>query len=91
VYEGIHPLTGRKIIYGQHVSRAARIEPISVAGEIYASEQFVALLKAEENVASHLAQATNSPFVEKYCPEYVGILELPKKFGHHAIYHLRLK
>ncbi len=89
VYEGIHPLTDRKIIYGQHVSRAARIEPITVAGEIYASEQFVAVLKAEENVTRHLAQATNSHFEDRYYPEYIGILELPKKFGSHAIYHLR--
>jgi len=89
VYEGEHPLTGRKIIFGQHVSRAARIEPITVPGEIYTSEHFVAVLKAEENAARHMAEATQSEFQEKYSPEYIGILELPKKFGNQAVYHLR--
>jgi len=89
VYEGIHPLTGRKIIFGQHVSRAARIEPITVPGEIYTSEHFVAVLKAEENAARHAAEATQTEFKEKYSPEYIGILELPKKFGNQAVYHLR--
>jgi len=89
VYEGIHPLTGRKIIFGQHVSRAARIEPITVPGEIYTSEHFVAVLKAEENVARHAAESTQTEFEEKYSPEYIGVLELPKKFGNQAVYHLR--
>jgi len=90
VYQGIHPLTGRKIIFGQHVSRAARIEPITVPGEIYTSEHFVAVLKAEENVARHVAHATQAAFEIKYYPEYIGILELPKKFGNQAVYHLCL-
>lgn len=89
VYEGEHPLTGRKIIFGQHVSRAARIEPITVPGEIYTSEHFVAVLKSEENAARHAAEATQSVFEEKYDPEYIGILELPKKFGNQAVYHLK--
>lgn len=89
VYEGEHPLTGRKIVYGQHVSRAARIEPITVPGEIYTSEHFVAVMKAEENAARHAAQSTGEEFVEKYKPEYIGILALPKKFGDQAVYHLR--
>ena len=89
VYESIHPLTQRKIIFGQHVSRAARIEPITIPGEIFTSEHFVAVLKAEENVARYLALSSGEVFIEKYIPEYVGIIPLPKNFGHQAIYHLR--
>lgn len=89
VFESVHPLTGRKIIFGQHVSRAARIEPITVPGEIYTSEHFVAVLKAEENAARHEAMSTGEEFVEKNIPEYIGIMALPKSFGNQAVYHLR--
>jgi len=89
VYEHLHPLTRRKIIYGQHVSRAARIETITIPGEIYTSENFVAVLKAEQNAARHAAQETGDEYHEKHKPEYVGLTTLPKSFGEQAVYHLR--
>src|SRR5437764_2543354 len=55
VYVGLHPLTGRSMIYGHHVNRAARIEPIAAPGEIHASHHFVALLRSEMDACQHEA------------------------------------
>ncbi|MFZ3376583.1 MAG: TRAFs-binding domain-containing protein, partial [Chthoniobacterales bacterium] len=43
VYEFDDPITGSRTYGGTHVSRAARIEPITPAGQVYASEAFAAL------------------------------------------------
>jgi pilus assembly protein FimV len=86
VLETDHPLTGQRLIYGSNVNRAARIEPISVPGKIYASEQFVALLTAEESAHRHEAFLRGGGYVERYVIEYVGVQALPKGFGEQAIY-----
>ena len=41
------PVTRRRNFIGAHVSRAARIEPITPPGEVYASRAFAALARAE--------------------------------------------
>jgi class 3 adenylate cyclase len=89
VFEGQHPLTGRDIIYGAHVSRAARIEPITVPGQIYASQQFVALLTAEDNAFRHKQEMTGQPYQKDYHCEYVGNQPLAKNYGNQPVYHLR--
>ncbi|MCA3226419.1 MAG: hypothetical protein ING52_13105 [Burkholderiales bacterium] len=89
VFEGRHPLTGRTIIYGSHVSRTARIEPVTVPGEIYASQQFVALLTAEENAVRHERQMTGERYAPWYRCEYLGIQALAKNYGDQPVYHLR--
>jgi len=61
--------------FGTHVNRAARIEPITNPGNVYASEQFAALLMAHKENALEC--------------EYVGIIVLPKKFGKYPIYHIK--
>ena len=48
VYACIDPVTGRPNYLGVHVSRAARIEPITPPGEVYASGAFAALARSEE-------------------------------------------
>lgn len=80
VFEAVDPLTGRPNLYGAHVNRAARIEPITVPGEIYASEQFVALLLSET-----AGRAESAPWEI----EYVGTLALAKSYGEQKLYHLR--
>ncbi|MEO5373779.1 MAG: hypothetical protein H7840_05800 [Alphaproteobacteria bacterium] len=88
-YSGHHPLTGRPLIYGSHVSRAARLEPVTVPGHVYASQQFVALLVAEESAARHEALALKRPYADRYQADYLGILSLAKNYGQQPVYHLR--
>ena len=75
VFYGREPVLDRVNFFGSHVNQAARIEPITSPGNVYASEQFAALLMAEG--ADHLE-----------C-RYVGIIVLPKQFGSHPIYHVK--
>jgi class 3 adenylate cyclase/tetratricopeptide (TPR) repeat protein len=67
-------LIGRDNYFGTQVARAARIEPITTPGRVYASFQTSALL------------ALFSTGI--YC-EYVGNISLPKKYGLSAVYELR--
>lgn len=83
VFLGKHPLTGRDIVYGGQVNRAARIEPIGKPGMIYASEQFVASLVAEESL-----YADETGTEQAFAFEYIGTLELAKNYGPQAIYLL---
>jgi len=79
VYECVDPFTGDPNFYGSHVNRAARIEPITAPGHIYASEQFVALLTGEMDAAG----------AAPYACDYVGTLALAKHFGVQPMYHVR--
>lgn len=88
VFVGMHPLTGRSMIYGHHVNRAARIEPVAVPGEIYASQHFVALLRAEMDDRIHQAAMTGEAYAPPYRFDYLGMMELPKQFGREAVYRL---
>ena len=47
VYEWFNPLTGHKDYIGTHVSRAARLEPVTPMGQVYASEVFAAIAFAQ--------------------------------------------
>ena len=77
VYFAREPVLNRLNFYGSHVNQAARIEPITSAGNVYASEQFAAFLLANRN----------NPLDCKY----VGEIKLPKEFGSYPIYHLKRK
>ncbi len=88
-YEGDDPITGRKNFYGSHVNRAARIEPVTVPGKVYASEQFVALLAAEESLIRAAAERKGESYISPWVYEYIGTMALAKKFGEQKIYHLR--
>ena len=89
VFEGAHPLTGRSIVYGSHVSRAARLEPVSLPGHVYASQQFVAMLLTEESALRHEARATGGQYHDRYVAEYLGMLSLAKNYGKQQVYHVR--
>jgi class 3 adenylate cyclase len=75
VYCVWEPLLDRTNFFGFHVNQAARIEPITNPGNVYASESFASLL---------LADRGNS-----FDCRYVGIVVLPKKFGSYPIYHIK--
>jgi class 3 adenylate cyclase/tetratricopeptide (TPR) repeat protein len=69
------PVLGKTNYFGQHISRAARIEPITPPGEVYASESFAAL-SANEGGGTFVC-------------EYVGRVPLAKAFGTFPLFHLK--
>jgi class 3 adenylate cyclase/tetratricopeptide (TPR) repeat protein len=69
------PVLGRVNYFGQHISQAARMEPITPPGEVYASESFAALSASEG--------------VDSYVCEYVGRVPLAKEFGTFPLFHVR--
>ncbi len=66
------PLTGNANAFGSTINRTARMEPVTLPGLIYASDQFAALLKLENH--------------NNYNFQHVGIIELPKGFGKQEVY-----
>jgi class 3 adenylate cyclase len=68
------PITGRPNYMGSHVSRAARIEPITPPGRVYASEPFAAL--------------TTGMGITEFVCEYVGRQPLAKGYGTFPTYHV---
>ena len=68
------PLTQRKNAFGNHINRAARMEPVTMPGNIYASDQFASVLEIE--------------CYKMYDFEYVGIIDLPKEFGKQEMYQI---
>lgn len=75
VYEYDDPITGSRTYSGTHVSRAARIEPITPPGQVYGSESFAAV------AAAHGARS--------FTCEYVGQTPLAKDYGAIPTYHVR--
>ena len=74
VFCGFDPIIGRDNYFGSSVTRAARIEPVTPPGMVYASEAFAATLAATGQDA--------------YALEYVGIMPLAKGYGESRIYRL---
>ncbi len=75
VYEFDDPITGNRSYSGTHVSRAARIEPITPPGQVYASEEFAAVAAAQ--------RVTFLDF------DYAGQTPMAKGYGTLPMYHLR--
>jgi class 3 adenylate cyclase len=75
VYEFNDPITGSRSYTGSHVNRAARIEPITPRGQVYASEAFAAL-------------AAVRPTAGFSC-DYVGQTPMAKGYGTLPTYHVR--
>ena len=88
MFHDINPMTGRPAFSGRQVNRAARIEPITMPGEVYASQELVALLTAEENAVKHELAFRKAAYTPWFKAEYLGILEMPKKHGDQPMYHL---
>jgi class 3 adenylate cyclase len=75
-YEFDDPITGDRTYSGTHVSRAARIEPITPRGQVYASEAFAALAAARGT--------------KNFVCDYVGQTPMAKGYGTLPTYHVRL-
>ena len=71
------PITAKSNVYGSSINRTARMEPVTLPGSIYASDQFAASLKLETG--------------DKYEYHHVGIIELPKGFGKQEVYKISRK
>jgi class 3 adenylate cyclase len=73
VYACLDPVTGRRNYLGAHVSRAARIEPITPPGEVYASGAFAALARTEQVREFVCAYVGQTPHAKGYgtFPTYV--------------------
>lgn len=88
VFVGLHPLTGRSMVFGHHVNRAARIEPLALPGALCASQHFVALLKAEMDRRADEALLTGQAYAPRYRIVYLGRRILPKDFGSEEVYRV---
>ena len=75
VYKCLNPIRGDWDYIGTHVSRAARIEPVTPRGQVYASEVFAAIAFAEG--------------ASGFLCEYVGRMVLAKDYGTYPTYHVR--
>ncbi|MDR2417180.1 MAG: hypothetical protein LBD15_03400 [Holosporales bacterium] len=91
VYEAEDPFIKKKNYYGGHINRAARLEPVTTVGQVYATQQFVSILHVEQNGLHHEFDQKGLRFQEGYVTEYVGIITLAKSFGCQEVYHLRRK
>ena len=67
VYSGQDPIIKQQNFFGAHVSRAARIEPVTPEGCVYVTETFAAVL-AIHNAA-------------EFTCDYVGMTEAAKDYG----------
>jgi class 3 adenylate cyclase len=73
VFELWDPVLKADAYMGAHVSRTARIEPVTPPGEVYVTEQFAARLALEGPA---------------YDCNYVGVMPAAKDFGVMRMYHL---
>lgn len=74
VFESTDPITRQRTYYGSQLSLTARVEPVTPPGGIYATEALAAQLAIE------------AP--DHYACEYVGEVELAKRFGSYRLYAL---
>jgi len=89
VYEANDPFRSVVNFYGGHINRAARLEPVTVVGQVYTTEQFMACLTAEQSALRTELGQQDIPFIQKYTSEYIGVVQLAKNFGAQPVYHLR--
>jgi len=74
VYHGRNPVTGAPLFTGPHTSRAARIEPVTPPGQVYASSAFAAVAAASGLLGLRL--------------QYIGRMPLAKGYGLLGLYHV---
>ena len=89
VFIAMDPFIKKMNFYGGHINRAARLEPVTTVGQVYATQQFVALLHGETNDERNEYIQKGLKYYERYSTEYVGMIALAKSFGQQEVYHLR--
>jgi class 3 adenylate cyclase len=74
VFRGFDPVMGREGHFGASITHAARIEPVTPPGSVYASEAFAATLASTD--------------LGRYALEYIGNVALAKGYGESRIYRI---
>lgn len=74
IYRGQDPVVGNELWYGTEVTRTARIEPVTLVGQIYCTQPMAAMLA--------LGNARD------FDCDYVGKVRLAKDYGELALYRL---
>ena len=74
VYRNVDPITQQVNYVGNHVNHAARIEPITPPGRVYASQAFAAMAASEK--------------VQSFTCDYVGQVLWAKHYGSFPTYHV---
>jgi class 3 adenylate cyclase len=85
------PFIKKVNFYGGHINRAARLEPVTAVGQVYATQQFISLLYGETNDERNECIQKGIKYCERYSTEYVGVISLAKSYGQQEVYHLRWK
>ena len=89
VFVAQDPFIKKVNFYGGHINRAARLEPVTAVGQVYATQQFVSLLHGETSDERNEYIQKGLKYYERYSTEYVGMISLAKSFGQQEVYHLR--
>lgn len=74
IYRGIDPVVGNELWYGTEVTRTARIEPVTLVGQVYCTQPLAAMLALEN--------------ARDFDCDYVGKVGLAKDYGELALYRL---
>jgi len=75
VFATVDPVVGAATFTGSHVSRTARIEPVTPPGEVYVTEPFAAALELQGH--------------DELTCDYVGHMPAAKDYGRLRMYRLR--
>jgi adenylate cyclase len=74
IYRGIDPVVGNELWYGTEVTRTARIEPVTLVGQVYCTQPLAAMLALRS--------------ARDFDCDYVGKVQLAKDYGELALYRL---
>jgi len=74
VVQAHDPILERDNVFGHHVIRAARVEPVTPPGEVFATEEAAALLRTTAR--------------QRFQCVYMGRISMPKGFGETPIYRI---
>ncbi|MGO1120517.1 adenylate/guanylate cyclase domain-containing protein [Rhodovibrionaceae bacterium A322] len=88
VFAARDPLLDKANFFGAEVVTTARLEPVTVPNQIYATKNFVSVLLSEESAEQSRAQALGQAWASPFDFTYVGQVALAKDAGNEAIYHL---
>jgi class 3 adenylate cyclase/tetratricopeptide (TPR) repeat protein len=88
VFMHYDPVVRRLDFTGTHVSRAARIEPVATPGQIFASEEFAAMVEFSAELACLANGGQRANLAGLIC-EYAGTMALAKGYvGRYRIYRV---